>query len=448
MSFTDQIVRFVENARFDDVPDSVKKKAKLAFLDWIGVVLGGSTHESSRLLFETLREFSGPGQASVLGFGKRRDIFQAALLNGHFSHVLDYDDIHLGMIGHPSIPVFPCLLALSEWRKKSGKDFLLAFILGVEIECRLGETVNPEHYDRGWHSTSTLGHFGSAVGASKLLRLNSERTIHAIGIAGTQACGLRQVFGTMCKPLHAGKAAENGLMAAILAEKGFTSSKEMIGGEKGFTSVLSGKFDPFPLTHRLGETWKVEEIIFKRHASCYRTHAVIECCLALRPQVIAQLEKIDSLRLRIPPLAWDMAGILFPRNGLEGKFSQPFCAAVALLEGKAMDGQFTPKQLGNPLLQDLLKKAKVAIDAKLTTTEAAVDICLQDGMVVCEQIDTEKVRLGDEEILPALKEKFQNLVALGGLAESQGIIGSIFDLERLPDMEEFTDRLRNASKNK
>jgi 2-methylcitrate dehydratase PrpD len=435
MGITSTLAKFISDADFNHLPDHTLEKAKLAFLDWLGVTIAGSTHESSGLLFNTLRKFSGRKQATVLGFGDRMDIFSASLLNGYFSHVLDYDDMHLGMLGHPSVPIFPALLSLGEWQRKSGEELILAFALGVDLECRLGEAVNPQHYDHGWHSTSTLGHFGSAVGAAKLLNLDSDRIVHAIGIAGTLASGVRQVFGTMCKPLHPGKAATDGLLAAILAEKGFTSSKEMLGGEKGFTSVLCERFDPETLMYRLGQEWKVDEILFKRHASCYRTHATIECMLSLRHRLSLSPEKVASIHCKIPPIALDHAGIIEPKDGLEGKFSQPFCAAVTLVEGKAMDQQFTDDKVANPITVELMGKTKVTVDNNLGPSETVLEIVLKDGTILSERKDAEKIQIPKERLLADLKEKFQALIAEPiGKKKGETIFDSIMNFEAIRDI--------------
>ena len=410
-------------------------RLRLWRLDWIGVTLAGSTHKTSKLFVEAISKFNGKKQSTVLGFNKTMDIFMTSLLNGYFSHILDFDDIQLDMIGHPSAPVIPGILSLAEWKKKSGAEFLLAYVTAVEIECRLGEAVNPQHYERGWHSTSTLGHFGAAVGTAKLLKLDSEKIIHALGIAGTQASGLRQVFGTMSKPFNPGKAAMNGTMAAILAGQGMTSSENIIEGEKGFVSVYCDSFDSNPFNNYLRQSWKVEEIIFKKYASCFRTHAVIECMLSLRKCLINDLNEIRSIICRVSPLAFDMAGILYPKTGLEGKFSQSFCAAIALVDGKADENSFIDENISHPLIHTLIKKTKVTVDEKLSSTEASVDVGLQDDKVYTERIDTLKNQSGNHRLIEELKNKFINLVSSTiDNKDIQELYDAIMNLEFLSDI--------------
>jgi len=434
---TETIARFVTETRFEDLPPKTVKKAKMAFLDWLGVTLGGSLDPSSLLLKDTLSEFTGQPQATIVGHGDRTDIFSAALLNGYFSHVLDFDDIHLGLIGHPSVPVFPAILAASEFKGASGKAFICAFVVGVDVECRLGEAVNPEHYERGWHSTATLGNFGAASGAAKIMGLDAPSVTHALGMAGTQAAGVRQVFGTMCKPFHAGKAAANGLLSAVLAGRGFTSSGDIIGGEKGFTSVLSDRYDPGAITDMLGREWKTDQIIFKRHASCYRTHAAIECALSLRNTLDSKLDRIRSILCKVSPLAWDMADVLTPENAMEAKFSQPFSAAVALTTGKATKAEFTDEYVRNRDIIALIEKTTIDVTDRLTSTEAIVEIVLDDGNVLSEQIDTEKLDIPEATVTSGLETKFLGLLPPGLTHQkAEGLIKAIMGLENASDIRD------------
>ena len=409
----------------------------MALLDWLGVAIAGSLDPSSLLLKNALSEFFGQKQATIVGFGEQADIFSAALLNGYFSHVLDYDDIHLGMIGHPSVPVIPAILAASEFKRVGGIAFISAFVVGVEIECRIGEAVNPEHYDRGWHSTATLGHFGAAGGAAKIMGLETSPIVNTLGIAGTQAAGVRQVFGTMCKPFHAGKAASNGLLAAVLAGQGFTGSGDIIGGEKGFTSVLSDKYNPGAIIDSLGRDWNADQIIFKQHASCYRTHAVIECAISLRNRLKSKPNGIRSIHCKIPPLAWDMAGILSPSNPLEAKFSQPFCVAVALVTGKATKIEFTDEYLRDQEITALIQKTTVAISHRLESTAAALEIVLDDGTALSEQLDTEKLDIPEEKISSDLKEKFLSLMPPAATQkQTEYLVNAVMNLDDISDIRD------------
>src|SRR5258708_15613809 len=210
------------------------------------------------------------------------DILHASLLNGISSHMFDFDDTHLKTVIHPSGPVASALLALAEYRPMSGADFLHAFILGVEVECRIGNAVYPSHYDIGWHITGTAGVFGAAAAAGRLLGLSEQQHVWALGIAATQASGLREMFGSMCKPLHVGLAARNGLQAALLARQDFTSAAQPIEGRRGFANVLATERDLTKITDRLGETWELEANSYKPFACGVVVHPIIDACLQLR----------------------------------------------------------------------------------------------------------------------------------------------------------------------
>lgn len=256
MDVTRKLARYVIEAQYEDLPPNVVAEAKRSFMNWLGVAVGGCQHEAVEIALTTVTEFSGRREATVLGRSERLDIMHAALINGISSHVFDFDDTHLKTVIHPSGPVAAALLALSERMPVSGLDFLNAFVLGVEVECRIGNAVYPSHYDVGWHITATTGVFGAAAAVGKLLGLNEQQMVYALGIAATQASGLREMFGTHCKPFHPGHAAKNGLLAAFLAKKNFTSSEQPIEGKRGFANVLATARNYDAITEGLGETWK------------------------------------------------------------------------------------------------------------------------------------------------------------------------------------------------
>src|SRR5215475_11913829 len=235
---TRTLARYVVAARPADLPASIRKEAARTLLNWVGCAVGGSRHETLDIAIAALSPFSGRAEATVLGRPIRLDVFQAALMNGISSHIFDFDDTHLKTIIHPAEPVASAILALAEHQPVSGEDFLHAFILGVETECRIGNAVYPAHYDVGWHITGTAGVFGAAAAAGRLLGLDEGRMTWALGIAGTQSAGFREMFGTMCKSFHPGRAAQGGLTAALLGEQGFTSSERVLEAPRGFAHVM------------------------------------------------------------------------------------------------------------------------------------------------------------------------------------------------------------------
>ena len=240
---TGTLAHYLVTATYDDLPGNVRKEGVRTLLNWVGVAIGGSRHQTVDIAVAALAPFSGPAQASLLGRRERFDIMNAAFINGVSSHIFDYDDTHLKTIIHPAGPVASAILALSEMHPVSGKDFLNALVLGVETECRIGNAVYPNHYDVGWHITGTAGVFGSAAAVGKLLNLNQQQMVWAIGLAASQPVGLRESFGSMNKSFNPGRAASNGIFAALLASKNFTSSDQMIEAKRGWANTVSTKQD-------------------------------------------------------------------------------------------------------------------------------------------------------------------------------------------------------------
>src|SRR5882757_3980975 len=236
---TRTLAHYLVTASYDDLPANVRKEGVRTLLNWVGVAIGGSHHQTVDIAVSALSPFSGPAQASLFGRRERFDIMNAAFIIGVSSHIFDYDDTHLKTIIHPAGPVASAILALSEMQPVSGKDFLNALVLGVETECRIGNAVYPNHYDVGWHITGTAGVFGAAAAVGKLLGLNEQQMVWALGLAASQPVGLKEMFGTMTKSFHPGRAAQNGLTAALLAQRGYTSSEQGLEAERGWLNVLS-----------------------------------------------------------------------------------------------------------------------------------------------------------------------------------------------------------------
>ena len=257
-------------------------------------------------------EEAATGKGRLIGHEAKLIPSQAALVNGSASHALDYDDVNARMNGHPTVPVVPVLMAISDEISVTGIEFITAFIAGYEVETRLAEMSGFAHYDKGWHGTATYGTFGAAAAAAKLLGLNEEQTITALGIAATQAAGLKAMFGTMCKPLHAGKAAANGLLAARLAKKGFTSRPDAIECAQGFAATQADGFEARPVKLGHNEKLAVEENLFKYHASCYLTHAGIDAIKSLRDENNIKVEQVASVKQFVPKTHFSVCNIPEP----------------------------------------------------------------------------------------------------------------------------------------
>ena len=376
---TRTLAAYVVRSRADDLPAPVRREACRTLLNWAGCAVGGSRHETVDIAVRALRPFSGAPQASLLGRTERLDILHAALMNGISSHVLDFDDTHLKTVIHPGGPVASAILALAETRPVSGRDFLHALVLGAEVECRIGNAVYPAHYDRGWHITGTTGVFGAAAASGKLLGLTEQQMRWALGLAATQPVGLREMFGTMTKSFHPGRAAQNGLTAALLAREGFTSSEVALEGRTGWAHVLSTTCDYAQITRGLGEHYEISLNTYKPFACGIVLHPIIDACLQLRAAHHLTPEAIERIDLTVHPLVLELTGKRTPQTGLEGKFSVYFAAAVAIAAGDAGVKQFTDEWVRQPAVVALRDRVTATVDPAIEEVQARAVITLKDG---------------------------------------------------------------------
>src|SRR5262245_5966644 len=356
--------------RLGDLSVAALRAARRGVLDWIGCALAGSGHKTITTLLDVLQETSGRPQATVLGRNLRLGLLDAPLANGQMGHVLDYDDTHMGgVVLHTSSPVLGALFALAERAPVSGADFMLAYAMGFEAGVRSGRTA-PGHHKGGWHLTGTLGSIAAGAAAGKLLRLDPQRLAYAMGIAATQAGGLQQNRGTMCKSFHAGKAAANGVLAALLAERGFDSTQEIIEGEKGFCRTYSDVAEPERLTEDFGNGWLIETNGHKPYACGVVLHPLIDAVIAIRDRQAIDPAKVDEIGLRVHPLVLSITGVREPATGLQSKFSMLHAAAAALIDGAAGVAQFSDAKATDPTIAALRRKVKPVADEKLRRDEA------------------------------------------------------------------------------
>lgn len=316
--------------RYSDLPAEAITVARQCLLDWYAVTLAGASEPAVTLLTAELTEDGATPVASLVGLGKRTSPMNAALINGTASHALDFDDVNLAILGHPTVAVLPGLLALAEQTGASQDDILTAFVAGYDVACRAGELMSPGHYAHGFHCTSTIGSIGAAAACARLLGLDAETTATALGIAATKASGLKSMFGTMCKPLHAGMAAQNGLMAARLAARGFTSRQDALECAQGLAATQSVNFNPEAAMAEAGPAHHIVNNLFKYHAACYLTHGAIEAAKAIRAQHAMSSNAIESIHLRVPPVADRVCNLPRPATGLEAKFSLRLTVAMGL----------------------------------------------------------------------------------------------------------------------
>jgi 2-methylcitrate dehydratase PrpD len=386
-----------------DLPADVATVARHCVLDWFACAVAGSAEPLSSILRDEL--VTGDGEASIVGTRQRAGARTAALVNGAAGHALDYDDTHLVLGGHSTVPVFPAALALAEELDRSGAELLAAFVTGVEIETRLGAGIGPSHYAKGWHATSSIGVFGAAAAASRLLELDAEQFGRAIGLAASQASGLKANFGTMTKPFHAGHAAERGLLAAQLARRGFTANPDALDANQGLSQAAG---DGHWHAERMDalDDWLLPQTLFKYHAACYLTHAAIEATAALSPTA----DTVERITVTVNPGNLDVCAIPRPRTGLEAKFSLTATTAFTVLGIDTTDpASFVDEHVADDRVAALIERVAVVPDAGLRNTQVRVEV-VADGRTRVAEHDT-GVPAADLDAQGAkLRAKFSNLV--------------------------------------
>ncbi|OWJ65159.1 MmgE/PrpD family protein [Inquilinus limosus] len=428
------LARHLAAARYEDLPADVRHEGLRTFLNWLGCAVGSARHEAVSIAIDALSPFSGPAQAGILGRAERMDVLHAALINGISSHVFDFDDTHLKTVIHPAGPVASAILALAELRPVSGRDFLNALVLGVDVECRIGNAVYPDHYHVGWHITGTTGVFGAAAAAGKLLGLDEQRMVWALGLAATQPVGLREMFGTMTKSFHPGRAAQNGLTAALLAQRGYTSSEQGIEAKRGWANVTSTHRNYDEITGDLGRRNEILLNSYKPFACGIVIHPAIDGCVQLRNEhglVAAEIERID---LKVHPLVLELTGKTAPKTGLDGKFSVYHSAAVAIIDGRAGEPQYSDERVRDPEVVGLRDRVTAVIDPAMPADAVAVTVTLKGGRVLQKRVDHAIGSVARPMTDRDLEAKFTDLVQpVHGEAGTAALLRACWDLEALAD---------------
>ncbi len=406
---TQTLARYLVAAKFEDLPATVRKEAARSFLNWMGVAVGGARHETVDHTIAALAPFSGKPEATILGRREKLDILNAALVNGISSHIFDYDDTHLKTIIHPAGPVASAILALAQHRKISGRDFLGALVLGIETECRIGNAIYPSHYDLGWHITGSCGMFGAAAASGKLLGLNEQQMAWALGIAASQPVGLKVQFGTMTKSFHPGRAAQNGLTAALLAARGYTAAENALEGRDGFAQAAARAVKWSEVTEGLGSRYEAALNTYKPFACGIVSHPGIDAAIQLRSENKLTADQIESVILRANPLVLSLMGKDEPQAGLEGKFSIYHCIAVGLIHGAAGERQFQDAVVRDPVVVALRRKVRVQTDASVATQKCDLTVTLKDGRTLTRHIESAIGSVDRPLSDAALEAKFSDL---------------------------------------
>ncbi len=446
MRATSAIAEFIAKSRWEDCPAEAVDAARRAILDCLGVMLAGSVEPAARIVTDIARSEGGAPLATVVGTPLRTGAVWAALANGTAAHALDFDDTNFAMMGHPTAPVLSAALAAGELALADGRALVHAFLLGFEVETTLGEVLNPAHYEKGFHATGTLGTMGAAAAAARLLGLDATQTRTALAIAASQASGLKENFGTMTKPFHAGHAARSGVLSGLLAREGFTASEQALEGPQGYFAVLgAGKREERAL-ETLGAPWKILKtgVAVKPYPSCAFTHSIIDSTLELRRIHAIAPEQVEHVTVGVGASVPRILIHSNPRSGLEAKFSGEFSAAAALCEGRVGIATFRDDKTDDPAIKTLMKRVRVVVDPEIPGEGdqhvwTRVTLRLRDGREVSVAPRPVPGHPGSPLSLDQLREKFRDcarIVLPDDRVES--VRQMVEDLDGCPDLRSLT----------
>jgi 2-methylcitrate dehydratase PrpD len=451
---TADLAAFAANVTLEEVPEPARRLSRRHLLDTLGVMLAGSTTYGSRLTQELFAELGGAPQATLVGSGHRGTLLQAAYANGEAGHAMDYDDTQLasqpgrvyGLLMHPSVPILAAVLPIAESRRSIGADTLLAFMIGVEAACTVAEALMPAHYEHGFHTTGTCGAVGAAAAAGRLVGLDTAGIERAVGLAASTSAGLRENFGTMTKPFHCGRAAENGVLAAVRTARGHTASGGILEAQRGFFSAYGGG-EPSLVSDRLGNPWTILNpgISIKPYPSGSLTHPAIDAMLEIviehdvRPEQVAQIHA--AVNHYMPDALLHRA----PRDELQAKFSMQYALAIALLDRRAGVAQFSDERVTSPDAQEWTARVEVEVDdtaerAGYDRMYSAVSVRLTDGTTLRREASfargSPRRPMTDDELVA----KFAECAALAGLDDgaTRSVVEEVEAIESLDDVSRLT----------
>jgi 2-methylcitrate dehydratase PrpD len=451
MTATARLAEFVVKTTLRDCPDAAVAQVRRAALDTVGVMLAGAQEPAAVAVRRVVRAEGGTPLCTVVGTSVRAAPTWAALANGTAGHAHDFDDTNFALMGHPSAPLLAAALAAAEAEPADGAAVVLAYLIGFEVSAALGLALNPDHYTRGWHATSTIGTLGCAAAAARILRLDAGQTRHALGVAASLASGLKENFGSMTKPFHAGHAARNGVFAALLAREGFTASEAALEGTQGYANAFSqGKLAP-GVFDALGTQWQVlaSGIAIKPYPSCALTHAAIDALLDLRARHGVGVEQVAEVEVGVNHVVPEVLRHNQPTTGLERKFSMQFCAAEALATGRVAIASFEDGR-PDPGTQDLMGRVRMVIDPSLPDgleqhAWSRVTVRLRDGRTLASPPRGASGH-PDQPLSDAqLRAKFLGCAApVLGRERAEGVAEQLARLDEVPDIRALTSRLAAA----
>ena len=431
---TSILAKFVSTHPSRGWSHAVEHEAHRTFLNWVGCAVGAALHESAQAALGGVRMLDPAPQSSILGRADKVDMASAALVNGITSHTFDFDDTHLRTVIHPAGPVASALLALAEVTHASGRALIDALVLGVDVECRIGNCMYPDHYLRGWHITGSTGTLGAAAACARLLGLDEIHTAWAIGIAASQPIGVREQFGTMTKPFHPGGAARAGLTSALLAKNGFTASTKALEAPRGYCHVVSTKNDWSEITDELGRRFEISFNTYKPFACGIVIHPIIDGAAQLRGQGM-KAEDVERVELRVHPLVVELTGKKEPQDGLQGKFSFYHGFAAGLIFGRAGEGEYTDEIVAREDVVRLRRKVNATVDKSIAEDAVDITVFLKDGkqahLRVDHAIGSLKRPLSDAD----LEAKFHSLAdPVIGADKARALIEQCWNLSKAKDV--------------
>jgi 2-methylcitrate dehydratase PrpD len=435
LSQTQVLADYVVSARKSDIPADVWQESKRAIHNYLGCALGGSIELPLDVAISVLSPFSGPRTGNVLGRSEQFDALHTALLNGIGSHVHEYDDTLPSNYIHPSVPVASALFAYASANEVSGEDFMEAFILGFEVEARIGDAVYPAHYEAGWHITSTTGVFGAAAAIGKLIGLDTKQMIWAFGLAATQAAGVREMFGSMAKSWQPGRCAQNGYTAALMAQADFSAGEHGIEGPRGFAPVTAAEYDLDKITNGLGEDFALRRNAYKPYACGLVVHPAIDGCSQIRAKYTFTPNQVQAVRVRIAPLVLDLCNKKDLYRELQSKYSIYHACAIGLVRGKAGIQEFTMDAVNDPDIKRIREMVVPTADPEVTEDQAAIEVDLDTGetlsLFVEQSLGNVHRPLSNEQ----LDEKFRDQAVLALPSEAvEELIADCWNLEAVKDV--------------
>jgi 2-methylcitrate dehydratase PrpD len=449
MNATARLAEFVVKTSLRDCPDAAVARVRRAALDTLGVILAGAGEPVALGVRAVVRAEGGAPLCTVIGTSLRTSPTWAALANGTAGHAHDFDDTSFALMGHPSVPLLAAALAAAEAEPADGAAVVLAYLVGFEVSAALGVALNPDHYTRGWHATSSIGTLGCAAAAASVLRLDPTQAAHALGVAASLASGLKENFGSMTKPFHAGHAARNGVFAAMAAREGLTASDSALDGRQGYAAAFSQTALAPDAFDGLGQRWQVlaSGIAVKPYPSCALTHSAIDALLELRTRHRLAADQVAEVEVGVNHVVPDVLRHARPENGLERKFSMQFCAAAALATGRVDLGSFADGPVVDPGTRALMDRVRMLVDPTLPDglNEHAwtrVTVRLRDGRALASPPRGASGHPDQPLTEAQLLDKFLQCAApVIGAGEAEDVAAQLAHLEDIPDVRALTARL-------